>query len=265
MRVLDDAVDHGFQALNPTLRQNHRSAWLAWARRMKRRVVSGGLFSGFGRVQNQASARKWPGSDRLRYDTGDLARESFLRLLDALCDDIREVRLQRWEDVYGYAEGAAVAPAALFIALAHAAHSRNRCRPLSSSRNSGTRRFLFPGPAFDPFALARPIAMYCYLSHISRDLKEDVNAACEANGKADRRATRERNSGRLVTLPEALAQRACQSEAGIKEARAEIASQMSFMAPQVRRNMRRLRKLGVLGPVLRVLAPYATHQAVLGR
>ncbi len=84
------------------------------------------------------------------------------KLARALRTDIAGRKLATWRDFMTYAEGASVAPAAIFIYVIG-------CEVGRGSRT----RISLPLP---PAAYARDLALFCYLVHMLRDLAPDVRA-----------------------------------------------------------------------------------------
>ena len=168
MRVIDDFVDEDFMARPPAERAATRNAavatvdrWQAQAEAAAERRFTAAddtLFPDLFAVMNQVvgSSAIGPGP--------------WVALAGAMRADLAEGDFRDWDDFAAYAEGAAVAPASIFIYILAA----DIAPDLSS------------GIALDrpPADFARDLAIFCYLVHILRDLSDDA-------GRAER----------LVTLP----------------------------------------------------------------
>ncbi|RED51048.1 phytoene/squalene synthase family protein [Aestuariispira insulae] len=102
----------------------------------------------------------------------DLGERPWLALSAAMHSDIQNSPLETWDDFYGYAEGATVAPTAVYLYIL-------------LCKNEGSEYQL--DLESDLFDLAREMAIFCYLVHIIRDLCKDA-----AGG------------GRLLTVPREL-------------------------------------------------------------
>lgn len=89
--------------------------------------------------------------------------ESWTRLAGAMRFDLTHDRFANFLQFRRYARGAAIAPAAVFIHL------------IALKRN-GER--WSPAPV-DPFASARDMALFSYLTHILRDFREDFSEGLE--------------------------------------------------------------------------------------
>ncbi|HEY9567319.1 MAG TPA: squalene/phytoene synthase family protein, partial [Thalassobaculum sp.] len=163
MRVIDDAVDEGFLLRPPGERGAARPAMLAeieaWRRQTAEAAGAGPLpvpvAAGFRATVGRSDLGPWPWDG----------------LASALAEDAAEAEMPDWTAFERYAEGATVAPAAVFVYL------------LACRFEHGHYRYDLPA---SPQDYARDLGIFCYLVHILRDLAKD----------AGRR-------GRLVTIPAA--------------------------------------------------------------
>ncbi len=131
--------------------------------------------------------------------------------------DLAERPLQTWADFDNYADGAAVAPAAVFIYIL-------------SCRRGPDRSSTLPDD-ISPQTSARDLAKFCYLVHILRDLSKDaqrdqqlvtipneVLASCDLR-KADLSTVL---PGRLAPLAKILWARAAGHRAAVTEQMAQL-------------------------------------------
>jgi len=82
------------------------------------------------------------------------------KLADAMRWDIERFRFQTFEEFLDYTEGAAVAPATVFMYT------------LMAKRNGLIYDFAIKG--IDPYFYAKDLAIFCYLTHILRDISRDL-------------------------------------------------------------------------------------------
>lgn len=179
MRVIDDYIDDGFLRLSPEGRAHHRTRAVetveAWRRR-SRTALAGADWRAVDPDQAQDDALLQAGAAPL-YDALFAAvaeapappAAAWDLLARSMGEDAQERPLQDWDGFLHYCEGATVAPAAIFLHV------------LTSARD-GVR--LHESALFDA---ARPMALFCYLVHILRDLRKDAG-----------------QGGQLLTLPAAM-------------------------------------------------------------
>ena len=91
----------------------------------------------------------------------NIPRQPFIRLAGSMKFDLENDRFDSFPMFLKYCEGAAVAPAAVFMHLAG---------------SSFDDRGQLQQPAFDIYGLARPLAIFSYMTHILRDFKKDFQA-----------------------------------------------------------------------------------------
>jgi phytoene synthase len=168
MRAIDDFVDEDFMARPPAERMATRDAAIAMVDRWQAQVeaaaagrfAAGGealfaeLFAVMNRVVGASAIGPWP----------------WVALAGAMRADLAEGDFANWDDFAAYAEGAAVAPASIFIYILAAEIGDDLSSRIALDR--------------PPADFARDLAIFCYLVHILRDLSDDA-------GRAER----------LVTLP----------------------------------------------------------------
>ncbi|MBC6439861.1 MAG: squalene/phytoene synthase family protein [Rhodospirillales bacterium] len=162
MRVIDDEVDDGFlgqdaaarDAARPAMRE-HVEIWRSHAT-----AATGGRY-----IAGSAT-----GDDDIVFTAmnatlgqGAMGPESFHGLADAMQRDVSEQPLATWQDFLDYTEGAAVAPAAVFVYILACRMERDGSSTLALTR-----------PAAD---YARHLAIFSYLVHILRDLRLDADRA----------------------------------------------------------------------------------------
>lgn len=159
MRVIDDFVDDEFLNLPANRREAARpdglarvDRWLAGAEAALANIegaantdIEGRLFSALRRASKGS----------------DLSAEPWQALAAAMRFDVREGRLNTWEDFERYCEGATVAPAAVFLFVLQAREARDGA--LSAAL-----------PPERLAAQARDMAVFCYLVHILRDFGKDA-------------------------------------------------------------------------------------------
>lgn len=184
MRIVDDFVDDGFLTLDAAgraaARPRARRAVERWYARSEAALA--GRDWRAARAEAEAEARGTddpllaagaaPVHDALQAAAlaGAPGPRAWRALAEAMTRDIEERPIASWADFETYCEGATVAPAAVFLHV------------LDMREASGR---LVPTLAEDAlFTAARPMALFCYLVHIQRDLAKDT-----ARG------------GQLVTLP----------------------------------------------------------------
>ena len=159
MRIIDDFVDDDFLARPAEERAHTRDAALA---RLEHWCLD---------ATSAAAGRHAvpPGNDEAVYfealravcaPRGAIGPAPFRALTGALEADIRERPLARWGDFHAYAEGAAGAPASIFVTLL-----------ATDIGDDFSGHYGLATPATD---IARALALFCYLVHILRDLTEDA-------------------------------------------------------------------------------------------
>ncbi len=158
MRVLDDAVDVRFLSLPAPERQRHRPQVLALIDRWSEQVAAATA----GRRAEGPEAFE-PGVFALLAEClpkSEIGLQPWQALARSVRRDAQEIRPATWADFLDYCEGACVAPGAIFVYIL-------ACRV---TLGSGTRLSL-PRPVTD---FARSMALFCYLTHILRDLEHDA-------------------------------------------------------------------------------------------
>lgn len=171
MRVIDDFVDEDFMARTPDERQAGRNAAIATVDRWQAQAelaasgqfVAGpaSLFPDLFAVMNRVVGNS------------DIGPYPWIALARAMRADLAEGAFRDWSDFTDYAEGAAVAPASIFIYILAASIDDDLSSSVTLDR--------------PPADFARDLALFCYLVHILRDLSDDA-------GRAER----------LITLPNAV-------------------------------------------------------------
>ncbi len=158
MRIIDDFVDDDFLARPKDRRDRDRPAAKHRASQWRLRTEAASL----GREVDLPSDQHdlIYEAVRLTLGAGTLGPAPWLALAGAMQHDLSERTLMSWADFDEYAEGAAVAPATIFIYIL-------ACR-IGPGHTSSMPQDL---PARDH---ARDLAKYCYLVHILRDLREDA-------------------------------------------------------------------------------------------
>ncbi|MBM3559039.1 MAG: hypothetical protein FJX53_03960 [Alphaproteobacteria bacterium] len=158
MRIIDDFVDDDFLARPVGERDRTRDMALARLDRWRRDATAAA--SGIFAAGAGPEATLFQALSAVCGPRRAVGPEPFRKLADALEHDIRECPLERWSDFHTYAEGAAVAPASIFVTL------------LASDIDAEfVGRY---GLAVSAADHARSLALYCYLVHILRDLAEDA-------------------------------------------------------------------------------------------
>jgi phytoene synthase len=168
MRKIDDFVDEEFMTRTPAERAATRAGAVAVVDRWQAQAEAAAagrfvpdaaalepeLFGVMNKVVGASAIGPWP----------------WRALAGAMRDDLAEGDFADWDDFAAYAEGAAVAPASIFIYMLAAEIDDDLSSRIALDRS--------------PACFARDLAIFCYLVHILRDLADDA-------GRADR----------LLTLP----------------------------------------------------------------
>ncbi|MBD3305600.1 hypothetical protein GF339_04380 [candidate division KSB3 bacterium] len=151
MRVIDDLIDsiEGRRLLTEEERQHYSTqidAWLAEVRTCrepgeKPNPIANALTDVFQHFP--IPLRFWE----------NLAR--------AMKEDLEKDRFQTFEEFLAYTEGAAIAPATIFMYFL-------------TFRNDGNA-YTCVSPDVDPYTYAKPMAIFCYVAHILRDIAEDLD------------------------------------------------------------------------------------------
>lgn len=92
-------------------------------------------------------------------------RDLWRNFFDAMHRDLRDERFATYDDFLDYADGATVAPTTIYLVL------------LASERPSETGDAPYePAPGFDVLECGRQLGLFAYLTHILRDLPQDLAA-----------------------------------------------------------------------------------------
>lgn len=158
MRVIDDAVDVAFLSRPAEARRETRGAalglidrWLAQVEAAAREAF----------VPDEGSFEPVVFTALNRFlGRSAIALDPWRRLATSLRRDAEERPLETWEDFLSYGEGACVSPGAVFIYI------------LGCETAKGGRTTLSLPLPVD--AYARDMAIFCYLVHIVRDLRQDA-------------------------------------------------------------------------------------------
>lgn len=161
MRLVDDFVDDEFLPQPPDTRDASRSGALSliadWEA-ASQQAIDDGIVSADTPTRFRAAIAALAA---LPVNARPPAR-AWNALASAMRRDVREQPLERWDDFVSYCEGATVAPAAVFLHV------------LTIEETVGG-----PVARLDESALfdhARPMALFCYLVHIVRDIARDAAA-----------------------------------------------------------------------------------------
>jgi phytoene synthase len=158
MRVIDDEVDNVFLALDEAERERRRPAMLnrlaAWRRDAARAAL--GTYSPCDAGEDATIFT----AINETIGRGTLGRGPFDGLADALRRDAEERPLATWQEFLAYCDGAAAAPAAVFAYIVG-------CHVEAGGRT----RWALGG---DCMAYVRNLALFSYLVHILRDLRQDA-------------------------------------------------------------------------------------------
>ena len=185
MRVLDDAVDNRFMT-----RPAAERAWTRGAMGdLLARWLDQAISAAAGTFAPDVAAFEPEVFLAFNHYAGasDIGADPWRKLAAALRRDVEEEPLATWNDFAAYSEGAAVAPATIFLHIlaCRATHGR-------------TTRLGGEIPLAD---LARDMAIFCYLVHILRDLPVDAT-----------------KSAQLLTIPAEAIREAGLDEAGLRNA-----------------------------------------------
>lgn len=159
MRVIDDFVDDDFLAQPAGERARLLPAALARLERWRVDATSAAT-GHYAPTADAGEVTLFNALQAVCEPAGAIGPAPFHALAGALEADLRERPLARWSDFHAYAEGAAVAPASIFVTLLATDIDRDFAGRYSPAT-----------PATD---YARALAIFCYLVHILRDLAEDA-------------------------------------------------------------------------------------------
>tara|TARA_B100000676_G_scaffold178281_1_gene175060 strand:+ start:5147 stop:6112 length:966 start_codon:yes stop_codon:yes gene_type:complete len=162
MRLIDDEVDEGFLGQGDAGRAASRGAMAtrveAW-RSFALDAVAGTYNSGSASGDDDTIFTAMNAS----LGTGEMGPGPWNGLADAMQRDVEERPLATWGDFLDYTEGAAVAPASVFVYILACDVKRDGSSRLSLNRDCAD--------------YARHLAIFSYLVHILRDLKADAERA----------------------------------------------------------------------------------------
>jgi phytoene synthase len=150
MRILDDFVD-GIRNRN-NLNISEQKHYLDEINKWENLITD--CYSGK-RFENKIL---WALSDTFK--TFNLPIAPWENLAEAMRWDIKNSRFNTFEDFLNYTEGAAIAPATIFISV------------LSAQSDSNT--YDCSVNVSDPYIYAKDLAIFCYLTHILRDISCDL-------------------------------------------------------------------------------------------
>jgi len=158
MRVLDDAIDEDFLELAKEERAGRRDDTLVLIDQWRAQVAAAQL----GQFEASADSIEPEVFGLLSHylSRSQLGTEPFEKLAASMRSDVEERGLNTWEDFFGYCEGASVAPGSVFIYLL-----------ACEMDDDGISTIDLPE---SPMDYAREMALFCYLTHILRDLPEDA-------------------------------------------------------------------------------------------
>lgn len=169
MRAIDDFVDEDFLARPPAERARGRTAMLATVDRWQAQAEAAAAGRYVARSEALMPAL-FAVMNRV-VGASEIGPAPWRALAGAMRADIAEAPLADWTDFRAYGEGAAVAPASVFVYILAADVADDLASTLSLDR--------------PPADYARDLALFCYLVHVLRDLSVDAHRAA-----------------RLVTLPD---------------------------------------------------------------
>ena len=155
MRAIDDEVDEGFLRLDAVRRRACRRAMAARLNAWRRHASAAAC----GRYRGGGAGDHHTIFTAMNATIGQsvLGPEPFAALARAMGRDVEERQLAGWGDFLDYAEGAAVAPAAVFVFI------------LACQAQTGALRLARPCADY-----VRHLALFSYLVHILRDLRGDA-------------------------------------------------------------------------------------------
>lgn len=161
MRVIDDEVDDVFLALADSERDAARPSVAARVEQW-RHDAAASLEGRYVATGDTEDARIFSAMNAT-LGRSNMGTKAFHGLADAMQRDVAERPLALWDEFLDYTEGAAVAPAAVFVFILAAKVKRDGSSHTSLSK-----------PCAD---YARHLAIFSYLVHILRDLKADAERA----------------------------------------------------------------------------------------
>ncbi|RME25303.1 MAG: hypothetical protein D6800_07745, partial [Candidatus Zixiibacteriota bacterium] len=147
MRLIDDLVDDRQATGKPVTEAElagYRQRLDNWLEGMRRKEPDDGFTAELLRITDSFLIPLWPWERLCRAMLYELSREEFPSFLSFL----------------RYTEGAAIAPAAIFMHLCGLRQIRGKTEP----------------PVYDIRQAARPLAVFSYLVHIMRDFQKDMAA-----------------------------------------------------------------------------------------
>ncbi len=164
MRQIDDFIDDDFLCRPPSDRKNDRNEALSQVDAWETACLAA--------IGNDAIPDSLPAPYRAAIEALSAIPVSrkppsraWVNLAMAMRHDIQETPMESWNDFLAYCEGATVAPAAVFLHVLIASDGE--------SVDPAPSDFLESDALFD---LARPMAVFCYLVHIVRDIAKDAAA-----------------------------------------------------------------------------------------
>jgi|GEM_PF-2396646 len=161
MRVIDDEVDDVFLALADSRRDAERPGVARRVEQWRNDAVES-LQGRYVTTDDTDDARIFVAMNAT-LGRSNMGTDAFHGLANAMQRDVAERPLAMWDEFLDYTEGAAVAPAAVFVFILAAKVKRDGTSHASLSR-----------PCAD---YARHLAIFSYLVHILRDLKADAERA----------------------------------------------------------------------------------------
>ena len=167
MRVIDDYVDDEFLPLNKNKRNIKRQFAIGKISKWKNDAIlsaagdyndDNGEYSKIFTALNSCLSKS------------NLGAGAWSRLADAMYFDVKESKLNDWEDFLNYCIGATIAPAEVFLYIL-GCHMDNNGNYINDSNMNFS-------------SMAKEMAVFCYLVHIMRDIAKDF-----------------KQGGQLLTIP----------------------------------------------------------------
>jgi phytoene/squalene synthetase len=173
MRVVDDRID-GLPArasLTPPELAAERDAVHAWRGAVEAVYEGQNLCYGVLRRTGCAQARELLTALMSALQRFPVPRRLWQNFFDAMARDVEQPRFRTYTEFLAYAEGATAAPTTIYLYL------------LTSSRRVPGGGPYLPPAGFDLLRCGRSLGLFAYLTHIVRDLPDDIGGNRGAYGE----------------------------------------------------------------------------------
>ena len=173
MRVIDDRIDAlpARVSLTPPEVAAERDVVDAWRSAVEAVYEGRNLGSGALSRTGYAQARELLTALRSALHLFPVPRILWRNFFDAMARDVEQPRFRTYTEFLAYAEGASAAPTTIYLYL------------LTSYRHAPGDRPYLPPPGFDLLRCGRALGLFAYLTHILRDVPDDVGGNRGAHGE----------------------------------------------------------------------------------